>query len=124
MHQSLTRLLTGMLMLATILMVWNQVAMAALVVRETTLEMRTGDVPLWQLNIGRLAVRRCADCPVSWLRVDEATRYQISAAGDVSQEQFVQQAKDPAGRQGVITLFLEPDADYVRRLYLSPARGN
>ncbi|UCG73345.1 MAG: hypothetical protein JSV45_02905 [Chromatiales bacterium] len=124
MHQSLTRLLTGMLMLATILMVWNQVAMAALVVRETTLEMRTGDVPLWQLNIGRLAVRRCADCPVSWLRVDEATRYQVYAAGDVSQEQFVQQAKDPAGRQGVITLFLEPDADYVRRLYLSPARGN
>ena len=42
----------------------------------------------------------------------------------MSQEQFVQQAKDPAGRQGVITLFLEPDADYVRRLYLSPARGN
>lgn len=124
MHQSLTRLLAGMLMLATILLVWNQVAVAALVVRETPLEMRTADVPLWQLNIGRLAVRRCADCPVSWLRVDEATRYQISTAGDVEQAEFVQMAKEPAGKQGVITLFLEPGADYVRRLYLSPARGN
>lgn len=124
MHQSLTRLLAGMLMLATILLVWNQVAVAALVVRETPLEMRTADVPLWQLNIGRLAVRRCADCPVSWLRVDEATRYQISTAGDVEQAEFVQMAKEPAGKHGVITLFLEPGADYVRRLYLSPARGN
>ena len=124
MHQSLTRLLTGMLMLATILLVWNQVAVAALVVRETSLEMRSTDVPLWQLNIGRLAVRKCADCPVSWLRVDEATRYQVSRAGDVDQAVFVQKAKESPGRQGVITLFMEPGEDYVRRLYLSPARGN
>lgn len=124
MHQSVTRLFAGMLMLATILLVWNQVAVAALVIRETPLELRTADVPLWQLNIGRLAVRRCADCPVSWLRVDEATRYEVATAGQVERGEFVQKAGEPAGRAGMITLFLEPGAEYVLRLRLSPRRGS
>lgn len=124
MHQSVTRLLAGMLMLATILLVWNQVAVAALVIREIPLEMKTTDVPLWQLNIGRLAIRRCGDCPISWLRVDDATRFEVGSTGPVERAQFVDRAGDPDGRAGIITLFLKPDTEYVMRLRLSPLRSN
>ena len=123
MHHAITRLLTEMLMLATILLISTQGAVAALVISEVPLEMNTADVPLWQLDIGRLGIRRCGDCPVTWLRVDDATRFEVAPGGQVQRGEFVGRAGDPDGRTGMITLFLKPDSEYVLRLRLSPSRS-
>jgi hypothetical protein len=116
------RLVTGLLLIATLLVGANDGVRAALVVREIPLELATSKVPLWQLNIGRLGVRRCDDCSVTWLRIDDATRFEVAYTGSVERGQFVDRASEAAGRNGTITLFLEPDTNYVRRLHLAPLR--
>lgn len=123
MHQSLTRLLAGMLMLGTILLIWNHVAVAALSIREEPVEIDTAHVPLWQLRINRLGIRRCADCPVSWLRLGDSTRFEVADTGPVDRATFVDQARRPAGRSGMITLFLDPGTEFVLRMRLSPSRS-
>lgn len=130
MHQSRTRLFAGMLMLATILLVWNQLAVAAIVPLSRPLEIATQDVSLWQMRVGILVVRPCDDCRPRLLRVNENTEFLVSGdprptATDTAaqRERFLEQASEPAGRDGMITLSLAPDSDTVLRMRLSPRPG-
>jgi hypothetical protein len=124
MYPYLTRALAGMLTLAISLLAAYSVATAALVERERSLELVATAVPVWQLRADRLAVRECGDCPLGWLHVDDATVFEISGTGPVDREAFIDSASEPAGQRGVITLFLEPGTEYVRRLRLSPRWEN
>ena len=127
MNQSATRLFTGMLMLATIMLVWNQVATAAMLTLSRPIEIATADVPLWQMRAGILSIRACDDCSLQLLRVDDKTEFDVS--GDQPdptlqpadrRERFLEKAREPEGRNGMITLFLDKESDYVRRMRLSP----
>jgi len=131
MNQPLTRLFTGMLMVATIMLVWNQVAMAAMQKLGDSVEIATSDMPLWQLRAGTISLRRCPDCEVRLLRIDENTVFHVGGTNEddatddlaAKREIFLQYAREPSGRQGMISIFIEMNSDYVRSVRLSPRPG-
>jgi hypothetical protein len=132
MNQPLTRLFAGILLVATNMLVWNQVAMAAMQQLGNSVEIATSQVPLWQLRSGTISLRSCSDCQVRLLRIDENTVFHVRGTNEddatddlaAQREIFLQHAREPSGRAGMISLFIELDSDYVRSVRLSPRPGN
>jgi hypothetical protein len=82
--QQITRLVTGMMLLAAILITWQATAKADLLQIEDGIELHTADVYWDGLRTGRLTLRRCASCQPSIVRLDAATRYSIEGIGSFS----------------------------------------
>ena len=112
------RLLTGMLMLAAILMVWTQSVQSTVVAVEQAIEADTHNVNLPRRPDGLLSVRRCNDCKPELLHVSGATRYMLGPSTFVSQKQFLDRLRDASMHDGMLVVFYTPDDRRVTRVRL------
>ncbi|MGI9330357.1 MAG: hypothetical protein ACR2QB_06525 [Gammaproteobacteria bacterium] len=132
MTQPLTRFSAGLLIVATSLLVGNPIALATMQKLGDSVEIATIDVPLSQMRTGTVSLRRCADCKVSLLRVDEKTVFHVNGTNEddmtddltAKREIFLEHARKASGRAGIITVFIELDSNYVRSMRLSPRPGD
>ena len=123
--QQITHLVTGMLMLAAILIAWQGTARADLLQIEDGIELRTSDVFWDGLRTGRLTLRRCASCKPRVVRVDAATRYSIEGIGSFDDaREFLAQLDAIGRRDGITGIFVARGTDRVRRIILAPSAGN
>ncbi len=112
------RLLTGMLMLAAILMVWTQSVQSTVVPVEQAIEADTHNVNLPRRPDGMLSVRRCNGCRAELLHVSAATRYMLGPSTFVSQKQFLEKLREASMRDGMLVVFYTPDDKLVTRVRL------
>ncbi|RMF96489.1 MAG: hypothetical protein D6727_08105 [Gammaproteobacteria bacterium] len=118
MQPTAERLLTGMLMLAVILMIWTQGAQSALVINEAAVEATLDQVRLPQREFGQLSLRRCPACTVETWRVDADTRYLLGMQA-VSLDEFLAAADDGPAAAAMLVIFHEPGGRRITRLRLS-----
>ena len=116
------RLLTGMLMLAAILIAWSQSAHSTLKIIEDAIEAPAADVTLPRQTFGLLVVRGCDGCPPRVFRVDGDTIYLLGRQR-VSLDALRDSLSEARYRDGLFVVFLATGTDRVTRLRLSALDG-
>ena len=112
------RLLTGMLMLAAILMVWTQSVQSAVVPVEQAIEADLHNVRLPRQPESMLSVRRCTGCAPERFHVSADTRYEVGSSTSVSLKQFLDELRDASIRDAMLLIFYTPEDERVTRIRL------
>ena len=118
------RLLTGMLMLAAILIAWSQTAHSTLKIIEDAVEAPASDVTLPRWSYGLVVVRGCDGCPPNLYRVDENTVYLLGRQRVTLRDLRESLDESRYRDDGLFVVFTATGTDRVTRLRLTaPPRG-
>lgn len=127
MRTPVTHLITGLLMLASILLVWTRASQASIEPLEQAIEASPAEVTLPRFDYGQLIIRSCANCPPRVLQASENTIYVLagraaSAGGEatVTRAEFAEAAGDEAARDGLLCVYFLPDTSEATRIVLTP----